>query len=219
MAGAAATLDKPAVQNGPKMKAAVTSAKAPDYVEGRRNFFSNQVTLRDRRQRGMDAGASHVGGDRHDAADRLALPCLRGPVCVCAEGLCRARVRGRDPVPARGRRLVLYPGRHEAQRDPHVGRCRDHRGRIRRRWAPGQATRRARAPSSRKALEGGRRSPKDGGAAACSSMAEQKPPRFLPTGPTFPPAPSYSTACLVVNDGLSKDGRGATAVAAPARRS
>jgi len=44
MAGAAATLEKPtaekaAVQAGPKMKAAVTSAKQPDYVEGRRDFF------------------------------------------------------------------------------------------------------------------------------------------------------------------------------------
>ncbi|HEY3790154.1 MAG TPA: cupin domain-containing protein [Urbifossiella sp.] len=43
MAGAA-TLEKPAaekaaVQGQPKMKAAVTSAKKPDYVEGRRDFF------------------------------------------------------------------------------------------------------------------------------------------------------------------------------------
>lgn len=36
MAGAA-TLERPAA--GTKMKAAVTSAKAPDYVEGRRSFF------------------------------------------------------------------------------------------------------------------------------------------------------------------------------------
>jgi mannose-6-phosphate isomerase-like protein (cupin superfamily) len=44
MAGAAATLEKPAAakpaaQVGPKMKVAVTSAKQPDYVEGRRDFF------------------------------------------------------------------------------------------------------------------------------------------------------------------------------------
>lgn len=49
MAGAAATLEKPAAEKtaaekaaapvGPKMKAAVTSAKQPDYVEGRRSFF------------------------------------------------------------------------------------------------------------------------------------------------------------------------------------
>jgi mannose-6-phosphate isomerase-like protein (cupin superfamily) len=44
MAGAAATLEKPAAtkpaaEAGPKMKAAVTSAKQPDYVEGRRDFF------------------------------------------------------------------------------------------------------------------------------------------------------------------------------------
>jgi mannose-6-phosphate isomerase-like protein (cupin superfamily) len=40
MAGAA-TLEKAAERPaaGPKMKAAVTSAKAPDYVEGRRSFF------------------------------------------------------------------------------------------------------------------------------------------------------------------------------------
>jgi mannose-6-phosphate isomerase-like protein (cupin superfamily) len=35
----AATLEKPATETQPKMKVAVTSAKAPDYVEGRRNFF------------------------------------------------------------------------------------------------------------------------------------------------------------------------------------
>jgi uncharacterized cupin superfamily protein len=39
MAGAAATLAKPAAQAEPKMKVAVTSAKQPDYVEGRRSFF------------------------------------------------------------------------------------------------------------------------------------------------------------------------------------
>ena len=39
MAGAAATLAKPAAQAEPKMKVAVTSAKKPDYVEGRRSFF------------------------------------------------------------------------------------------------------------------------------------------------------------------------------------
>lgn len=43
MAGAAATLEKPAEQPGapgePRMKAAVTSAKHPDYVAGRRSFF------------------------------------------------------------------------------------------------------------------------------------------------------------------------------------
>jgi quercetin dioxygenase-like cupin family protein len=39
MAGAAATLAKPTAQAEPKMKVAVTSAKQPDYVEGRRNFF------------------------------------------------------------------------------------------------------------------------------------------------------------------------------------
>jgi quercetin dioxygenase-like cupin family protein len=38
MAGAA-ILEKPAAQTEPKMKVAVTSAKKPDYVEGRRNFF------------------------------------------------------------------------------------------------------------------------------------------------------------------------------------
>jgi quercetin dioxygenase-like cupin family protein len=38
MAGAA-TLSKPAAQAEPKMKVAVTSAKQPDYVEGRRSFF------------------------------------------------------------------------------------------------------------------------------------------------------------------------------------
>ena len=38
----AATLEKPAAtqsQQSAQMKVAVTSAKAPDYVEGRRNFF------------------------------------------------------------------------------------------------------------------------------------------------------------------------------------
>jgi len=39
VAGAAATLAKPAAQAEPKMKVAVTSAKQPDYVEGRRSFF------------------------------------------------------------------------------------------------------------------------------------------------------------------------------------
>jgi len=39
MASAAATLEKPTVQAEPKMKVAVTSAKQPDYVEGRRDFF------------------------------------------------------------------------------------------------------------------------------------------------------------------------------------
>ncbi|HEY3909496.1 MAG TPA: cupin domain-containing protein [Stellaceae bacterium] len=39
MAGAATTLEKPTAQAAPKMKVAVTSAKAPDYVEGRRSFF------------------------------------------------------------------------------------------------------------------------------------------------------------------------------------
>ena len=39
MASAAATLAKPAAQAEPKMKVAVTSAKQPDYVEGRRSFF------------------------------------------------------------------------------------------------------------------------------------------------------------------------------------
>ena len=47
MAGAAATLErpgekpaeKPTAQAEPKMKVAVTSAKQPDYVEGRRSFF------------------------------------------------------------------------------------------------------------------------------------------------------------------------------------
>jgi quercetin dioxygenase-like cupin family protein len=38
MAGAA-TLEKPAGRAEPKMKVAVTSAKSPDYVEGRRTFF------------------------------------------------------------------------------------------------------------------------------------------------------------------------------------
>jgi uncharacterized cupin superfamily protein len=39
MAGAAATLNKPAVPAELKMKVAVTTAKQPDYVEGRRSFF------------------------------------------------------------------------------------------------------------------------------------------------------------------------------------
>jgi uncharacterized cupin superfamily protein len=39
MAGAAATLNKPAAPAEPKMKVAVTTAKQPDYVEGRRSFF------------------------------------------------------------------------------------------------------------------------------------------------------------------------------------
>jgi uncharacterized cupin superfamily protein len=39
MAGAAATMTKPAAQAESKMKVAVTSAKQPDYVEGRRSFF------------------------------------------------------------------------------------------------------------------------------------------------------------------------------------
>jgi uncharacterized RmlC-like cupin family protein len=39
MAGAAVTLEKPAAEAEPKMKVAVTSAKQPDYVEGRRSFF------------------------------------------------------------------------------------------------------------------------------------------------------------------------------------
>jgi uncharacterized cupin superfamily protein len=39
MAGAAATMTKPANQAESKMKVAVTSAKQPDYVEGRRSFF------------------------------------------------------------------------------------------------------------------------------------------------------------------------------------
>jgi uncharacterized cupin superfamily protein len=43
MAGAATlekpAAEKPAAQAAPKMKAAVTSAKHPDYVEGRRDFF------------------------------------------------------------------------------------------------------------------------------------------------------------------------------------
>ena len=38
MASAAATLERPA-KTEPKMKIAVTSAKNPDYVEGRRSFF------------------------------------------------------------------------------------------------------------------------------------------------------------------------------------
>jgi uncharacterized cupin superfamily protein len=36
---AAATLEKPAAQAASEMKVAVTSAKQPDYVEGRRDFF------------------------------------------------------------------------------------------------------------------------------------------------------------------------------------
>ncbi len=35
----AATLEKPAAETATRMKAAVTSAKHPDYVEGRRDFF------------------------------------------------------------------------------------------------------------------------------------------------------------------------------------
>src|SRR5271167_1971399 len=38
MASAAATLERPA-KTEPKMKIAVTSAKNPDYIEGRRSFF------------------------------------------------------------------------------------------------------------------------------------------------------------------------------------
>jgi uncharacterized cupin superfamily protein len=34
-----ATLERPTVAAAPKMKVAVTSAKTPDYVEGRRTFF------------------------------------------------------------------------------------------------------------------------------------------------------------------------------------
>jgi len=36
---AAPTLEKPVAQAATKMKVAVTSAKQPDYVEGRRDFF------------------------------------------------------------------------------------------------------------------------------------------------------------------------------------
>jgi hypothetical protein len=39
MAAAAANLSKEAAHAEPKMKVAVTSAKQPDYVEGRRSFF------------------------------------------------------------------------------------------------------------------------------------------------------------------------------------
>ena len=39
MASAARTLERPATAAGAEMKAAVTSAKHPDYVEGRRSFF------------------------------------------------------------------------------------------------------------------------------------------------------------------------------------
>ena len=35
----AATLEKPTARAKPEMKVAVTSAKTPDYVEGRRSFF------------------------------------------------------------------------------------------------------------------------------------------------------------------------------------
>lgn len=39
LAADAATLERPAAETKPKMKVAVTSAKSPDYVEGRRPFF------------------------------------------------------------------------------------------------------------------------------------------------------------------------------------
>jgi mannose-6-phosphate isomerase-like protein (cupin superfamily) len=39
MASATATLERPAAAPKPGMKPAVTSAKHPDYVEGRRSFF------------------------------------------------------------------------------------------------------------------------------------------------------------------------------------
>jgi uncharacterized protein YjlB len=39
MASETATLERPAASAAPGMKVAVTSAKHPDYVEGRRSFF------------------------------------------------------------------------------------------------------------------------------------------------------------------------------------
>lgn len=39
MASDTATLERSSAKAGPEMKAAVTSAKRPDYVEGRRSFF------------------------------------------------------------------------------------------------------------------------------------------------------------------------------------
>ena len=130
MAGAA-TLEKPAaekaaVQGQPKMKAAVTSAKKPDYVEGRRDFFKYRdlgVTGASEgwmRVQVMSAvrGMTQPTGWHYHVCEGQFVYALKGFVELEFEDGTQCRL---EPG------IRALSGRHEAQRDPHLGRCRDSR--------------------------------------------------------------------------------------------
>ena len=132
MAGAAATLEKPAAakpaaQVGPKMKVAVTSAKQPDYVEGRRDFFKYRdlgVTGASEgwmRAQVMSAvrGMTQPTGWHYHVCEGQFVYALKGFVELEFEDGIQCRLEAGD--------FMFYPRRHEAQRDPHLGRCRNPR--------------------------------------------------------------------------------------------
>ncbi len=117
---------KPASAPAP-MKAAVTSAKKPDYVEGRRTFFKYRdlgVTAASNgwmRAQLMTAvtGMTKPTGWHYHVCEGQFVYTLKGWVELAFEDGTNCRLEAGD--------FVLYSGRPETQRDRHIGRPRDPR--------------------------------------------------------------------------------------------
>src|SRR6266478_5883976 len=97
-----AALREKSVDTQPAMKLAVTSAKAPDFVKGRRDFF---------KYRDLGVTKASSGWMRAQVTSAITgmtqptgwLSCVRRPVRLHAERLGRAGIRGRHQLSARGR--------------------------------------------------------------------------------------------------------------------
>jgi hypothetical protein len=127
MANDAAVLQKEEARSAPAMKVAVTSAKAPDYVEGRRDFFKYRdlgVTKASEgwmRAQVMKAitGMTQPTGWHYHVCEGQFVYALKGWVELEFEDGTHCRLETGDSC---------FIRRHEAQRAAHLRRCRDSGG-------------------------------------------------------------------------------------------
>ena len=118
-----ATLEKSAAtqsQQPAQMKVAVTSAKAPDYVEGRRNFFKNRDLGVTRASDGWMRAQVMQAVTGMTQPTGSALPCLRGAVRYALKGFvelefedgtqCRLEAGDRCFIPAAWSQPVAHLG-------------------------------------------------------------------------------------------------------------
>ncbi len=185
MAIEAETLSKETVRAQPAMKVAVTSAKAPDYVEGRRTFFKYRdlgVTKASNgwmRAQLMTAvtGMTQPTGWHYHVCEGQFVYTLKGWVELAFEDGTSCRLEAGE--------LVLHPGRHAPQRDRHLERPRDPRGLPARgygyrpgRPAGGSAERLLRSPARPQRLCGRPRIAYDRGCAGVAQWQSRSFPSF-----------------------------------------